>query len=198
MQSVELGLGAPDQVLDTLPDTLWEEILARIPDLSSLAYTSCVCKRWRRLTSSPTFLALHSHKLEERHSWLYVNGFRYRITDLPPLPEDEHNHISSPSSSSTQLQSDESIKTSAASTLTFSPMETESCGPGGVFYVLDSERSKLLYRIGESSKTYVETPALTHPRTIPIIGVVKSTSRTGATQTLPFKILVVFMSSLLE
>ena len=64
--------------------------------------------------------------------------------------------------------------------------------------MLDSERSKLLYRIGESSKTYVETPALTHPRTIPIIGVVKSTSRTGATRTLPFKILVVFMSPLLE
>ena len=202
MQSVELGLGAPDQVLDTLPDTLWEEILARIPDLSSLACTSCVCKRWRRLTSSPTFLALHSDKLEERHSWLYVNGFRYRITDHPPLPEDEQNHNSSPSSSSTQLlKSDEFVKTSAAaaaSTLPFSPMDAESCGPGGVFYVLDSDRSKLFYRIGESSKTYVETPALTHPRTIPIIGVVKSTSTTGATRTLPSKILLVFMSPLLK
>lgn len=194
MQSVELGLGAPDEVLDTLPDTLWEEILARIPDLSSLAYTSCVCKRWRRLISSPTFLALHSDKLAARHSWLYVNGFRYRITDHPPLPEDEYDQNSSPSSSSTQLlESDESIKTSP-----FSHVEAESCGPGGVFYVLDSERSKLLYRIGDSSKTYVETPALTHPRTIPIIGVVKSTSRTGATRTLPFTISVVFMSPLLE
>lgn len=80
--------------------------------------------------------------------------------------------------------------TAAASALPFSPVEDESCGPGGVFYVLDSNQSKLLYRIGASSKTYVETPALMHPRTIPIVGVVKNASGAGATRTHPFGSLV--------
>lgn len=165
-----------DELVDKLPDDAWEEILARMP-LSSVGTTSRVCKRWRRITNSPTFLALHSEKLDHPQIWLYINGSRYKIT------EDSSN-------GSSALEQDSS-SSSSSSEITNPPPELDnvnspdqgvelSCGPGGIFYVLSEQRRKLSYKIGALSKDYVETPELTHPRTlIPVIGVVKN-PRTGA------------------
>lgn len=168
-----------DELVDKLPDDAWEEILARMP-LSSVGTTSRVCKRWRRITNSPTFLALHSEKLDHPQIWLYINGSRYKITE--ELLEDSSNRSSA---------LDQEPSSSSSSEITNPPPELDnvnssdqgvesSCGPGGIFYVLSEQRRKLSYKIGALSRDYVETPELTHPRTLlPVIGVVKN-SRTGA------------------
>lgn len=160
----EGGSDADQRVCHSLPEDVWVEILARTP-ASSLRLTSCVCKRWRHLAQSPTFLALHTERHEHQKSWLYVNSTRYRTTqDSSPPSELEESFTTHP--------------------VPFAlPEEHISCGPGAIFYKFSetpSTHQKLLYRIGSLAKEWREAPELKHPRTTPVVGVVKVPGLNGA------------------
>lgn len=131
-----------------LPDHTLENIFARIP-LPSIGATRCVSKRWRSLTTSPTFLAAYSQRQEQSESWLYVNGYRYQITDGAP---------------------------SAAEFPTASKVPSYSWGAGGVTYTLaePSPHQSIRYKLTPLQLHWVETPALTQPCILPIIGAIKN------------------------
>ncbi|KAG0627788.1 hypothetical protein M758_2G228300 [Ceratodon purpureus] len=147
--------------LAALPDHTLEDILARVP-LASVGASRCVSKRWRALTTSPTFLAGYSQRQEQSESWLYVNGYRYRITDIVTSPGDALPGLSSTAPAS---------KTAG-----------QSWGAGGVAYVL-SEYSQahqnVRYKLSAVHPDWQETPALTHRRVLPIVAAIKNL-RNGA------------------
>lgn len=135
--------------LAALPDHTLENILARIP-LPSVRAARCVSKRWCALTTSPSFLAAYSQRQEQSESWLYVNGYRYHITDI--------------TSSRSAL--------SSSSTSPASKTASHSWGAGGLAYILSDHNIR--YKLSPLHPEWQETPALVQPRILPIVGAVKN------------------------
>lgn len=149
----------------SLGDDLWDNIFSRLP-LNALALSSCVCRDWRNFTASETLHADHQQK-HAQLSWLYINGFKYLVTEThtappPPLEPQLTGHLSVFSSPDPEIP-------------------TVSWGAGGISYVLSGPdmQKKILYKLGPLEKQWSETPRLKHSRTVPIVGVVK-TPRTGS------------------
>lgn len=132
-----------DPPLDALPDHTLEDILTRIP-FPSVGAARCVCKRWHSLTTSSAFLALYSEHQAQSESWLYVNGFRYKITDAqalatttPPTPKSP-GHV---------------------------------WGAGGLAYVVQD--GNLHYKLSLLDLQWRETAPLPDTRMLPIVAAVK-------------------------
>lgn len=178
----------------SLSEELMEEIFTQLP-LQSLGRASCVCKQWRSLTTSPAFLALHGQK-HDQQSWLYVNGFKYKVVTGPPsLP-----NSSDSSFSQDQLQELHRLSSPPPGCDQSRPALR---GPGGICYgITGSSNSsphsnRIVYKTGVLEKEWAQTPELNHKaRILPIVAILKNYQTTTGTHQVQSLLACLFLLAL--